>query len=61
MINPGFSSDCIETLDEIAVEAAELFHEAGGTNFTHIPCLNDGSDGMTVIETLVRRELAGWV
>jgi ferrochelatase len=61
VINPGFSSDCIETLDEIAVEAAELFHEAGGTNFTHIPCLNDGSDGMTVIETLVRRELAGWV
>ena len=60
VINPGFSSDCIETLDEIAVEAAELFHEAGGTNFTHIPCLNDGSDGMTVIETLVRRELAGW-
>ena len=61
VINPGFSSDCIETLDEIAVEAGELFHEAGGTNFTHIPCLNDGSDGMTVIETLVRRELAGWV
>ena len=61
VINPGFSSDCIETLDEIAVEAAELFHEAGGTNFTHIPCLNDGSDGMIVIETLVRRELAGWV
>jgi ferrochelatase len=61
VINPGFSSDCIETLDEIAVEAAELFHRAGGSNFTHIPCLNDSSDGMTVIETLVRRELAGWV
>ena len=60
VINPGFSSDCIETLDEIALEAAHLFREAGGHDFTHIPCLNDSGDGMTVIETLVRRELAGW-
>jgi ferrochelatase len=61
VVNPGFSSDCIETLEEIAVEAAAIFRNAGGRNFTHIPCLNDSEDGMTVIETLVRRELAGWV
>ena len=61
VVNPGFSSDCIETLEEIAVEAAEIFHHAGGRNFSHIPCLNDSADGMAVIETLVRRELSGWV
>ncbi|CAN0655485.1 ferrochelatase [Nitratireductor aquimarinus] len=61
VFNPGFVSDCLETLEEIAGEAGEIFHEAGGTNFTHIPCLNDTEEGMAVIETLVRRELAGWV
>ena len=61
IINPGFVSDCLETLEEIAVEAAESFKEAGGTEFTHIPCLNDSSGGMDLIEHLVRRELSGWV
>lgn len=61
VFNPGFVADCLETLEEIAVQAAEIFHHAGGENFTHIPCLNDSEDGMAVIETLVRRELSGWV
>jgi ferrochelatase len=61
VINPGFSADCIETLEEIAVEAAEIFRHAGGTNFAHIPCLNDSAEGMEVIETMVRRELSGWI
>ncbi|MEC9343005.1 MAG: ferrochelatase [Pseudomonadota bacterium] len=61
VFNPGFVSDCLETLEEIAGEAGEIFHEAGGKNFTHIPCLNDSSEGMKVIETMVRRELSGWV
>lgn len=61
VFNPGFVSDCLETLEEIAVEAAEIFQEEGGENFSYIPCLNDGEDGMRVIETLVRRELSGWV
>jgi ferrochelatase len=61
VFNPGFVSDCLETLEEIAGEAGELFHEAGGTNFTHIPCLNDSEDGMAVIEDIVRRELSGWI
>ena len=61
VVNPGFSSDCLETLEEIAGEGEEIFHEAGGTHYTHIPCLNDSDDGMWVFETLVRRELQGWV
>ncbi|WP_159593881.1 ferrochelatase [Chelativorans xinjiangense] len=61
VFNPGFVSDCLETLEEIAIGAGEIFHEAGGVNFTHIPCLNDSEEGMAVIEALVRRELSGWV
>ncbi len=61
VLNPGFVADCLETVDEIGNEAAHAFHEAGGENFSHIPCLNDGEEGMRVIETLVRRELLGWV
>ena len=60
VINPGFVSDCLETLEEIAEQAAESFHHAGGEKFTHIPCLNDGDDGMRVLEHVVRRELMGW-
>ncbi|TJW02112.1 MAG: ferrochelatase [Mesorhizobium sp.] len=61
IVNPGFSVDCIETLDEIGREAAETFHHAGGEKFAHIPCLNDSAEGMAVIEAMVRRELSGWV
>ena len=61
VFNPGFASDCLETLEEIAGEAGEIFHHAGGVNFSHIPCLNDSKEGMAVIEHMVRRELQGWV
>ncbi|NBN65321.1 ferrochelatase [Pannonibacter tanglangensis] len=61
VMNPGFVADCLETLEEIAGEAGEIFEEAGGEHFTHIPCLNDSDLGMAVIETVVRRELAGWL
>ena len=61
IMNPGFVSDCLETLEEIAGEAGEIFHHAGGEKFTHIPCLNDSDHGMRVLETVVRRELQGWV
>lgn len=60
IVNPGFSVDCIETLDEIGREVRDEFLHAGGENFAHIPCLNDSVDGMAVIEALVRRELSGW-
>ncbi|BCH55403.1 ferrochelatase [Agrobacterium vitis] len=61
VINPGFVSDCLETLEEIAGEAGEIFHHNGGEKFSHIPCLNDSPDGMRVLENVVRRELQGWV
>lgn len=61
ILNPGFSVDCIETLDEIGREVREEFVHAGGENFSHIPCLNDSEDGMRVVEQLVRRELEGWL
>lgn len=61
VFNPGFVSDCLETLEEIAVGAAHIFREAGGEHFTHIPCLNASEAGMSVIETMIRRELEGWV
>ncbi|PZU20580.1 MAG: ferrochelatase [Shinella sp.] len=61
IINPGFVSDCLETLEEIAGEAGEIFLHNGGEKFAHIPCLNDTPDGMRVLETVVRRELQGWV
>jgi ferrochelatase len=61
VLNPGFVSDCLETLEEIAEQAAESFHHNGGEKFAHIPCLNDSAGGMDVLEAQVRRELMGWV
>ncbi len=61
ILNPGFVSDCLETLEEMGEEAQEIFHEHGGENFSHIPCLNDSDEGMTVIESAVKRELGGWL
>jgi ferrochelatase len=61
IVTPGFTADCLETLEEIAMENAAIFKAAGGENFTAIPCLNDSPGGMKVIETVVRRELKGWV
>jgi ferrochelatase len=61
IFNPGFVSDCLETLEEMGVEGKEIFHEHGGKNFSHIPCLNDSNEGMNVIEAVVKRELGGWL
>ena len=58
---PGFSADCLETLEELAIRARETFEEAGGTDFATLACLNDREPGMAMLERLVRRELAGWV
>jgi len=60
-ITPGFSADCLETLEEIAMENAEIFHRNGGTNFFAVPCLNDSDAGMAVIRAVVERELRGWL
>ncbi len=61
VVTPGFAADCLETLEEIAGENAEIFHHAGGENFRAIPCLNDSEEGIAVIRTVVERELSGWV
>jgi ferrochelatase len=61
VVMPGFSADCLETLEEIAQENAEIFNHNGGKQFTAIPCLNDSDPGMDVIRQLVLRELQGWI
>jgi protoporphyrin/coproporphyrin ferrochelatase len=58
---PGFSADCLETLEEIAQENAEIFKHNGGEQFAAVPCLNDSDPGMDVIRQLVLRELQGWI
>lgn len=61
VVTPGFSADCLETLEEIAQENAEIFLHNGGEEFSAIPCLNDSDAGMDVIRQLVLRELQGWI
>ena len=61
VVMPGFSADCLETLEEIAQENAEIFKHHGGEQFAAIPCLNDSEAGMDVIRQLVLRELQGWI
>jgi ferrochelatase len=61
VVTPGFSADCLETLEEIAQENAEIFRHNGGEQFAAVPCLNDSDAGMDVIRQLVLRELQGWI
>ena len=61
VVTPGFAADCLETLEEIAQENAEIFRHQGGEQFAAIPCLNDSEPGMDVIRQLVLRELQGWI
>ena len=61
VITPGFAADCLETLEEIAMENAHIFKSAGGENFAHILCLNESERGMAVIRDIARRELMGWL
>jgi ferrochelatase len=61
VVTPGFSADCLETLEEIAVDNARVFKRNGGANFAAIPCLNDSEAGMLMIWQLAMRELKGWV
>ena len=58
---PGFSADCIETIEELGIRGRETFLEAGGESFERLDCLNDSSEGMSMLERLARRELAGWL
>lgn len=61
LVAPGFSADCLETLEELDGENREIFEENGGEKFAYLPALNDSVEGVDVIEAVVRRELQGWI
>ena len=61
VIAPAFSSDCIETLEEINEEIKESFEEAGGKEFTYIPCLNDNNAHISALSSLIEKNLSGWI
>lgn len=61
VVAPGFSADCLETLEELAIEGREQFVEAGGEQFAALSCLNASDAGLSMLEAVLRRELAGWI
>ncbi len=61
VICPGFSADCLETIEEIGEENREYFEEAGGSEFGYIPCLNSSDEHVAALAQLLEEELAGWV
>lgn len=61
IMSPAFSSDCVETLEEINEEIFESFEEAGGETFTYIECLNDSDDHIKMMMGILKNELSGWV
>ncbi|MCB1566968.1 MAG: ferrochelatase [Rhodanobacteraceae bacterium] len=60
VVCPGFAVDCLETLEEIAIENAERFHEKGGETLNYIPCLNAAPAHVAALAALVRRQTADW-
>ena len=60
VICPGFSTDCLETLEEIAMQNAELFEESGGESLRYIPALNARDDHVSLLTGLIERHAAGW-
>ncbi|HWH17117.1 MAG TPA: ferrochelatase [Allosphingosinicella sp.] len=61
LVAPGFSADCLETLEELAIRGREIFLAAGGTHFAYLPCLNDSAPGLKMLRSILGRELEGWV
>ncbi|NCP19090.1 MAG: ferrochelatase [Erythrobacter sp.] len=61
VVAPGFSADCLETLEELAIQGHEQFEEAGGEQFAALSCLNTSDAGLAMLQGLLRRELAGWI
>ena len=61
VVAPGFSADCLETLEELAIQGHEQFAEAGGEQFAALTCLNTSAAGLTMLEALLRRECGGWI
>ena len=61
IVTPGFSADCLETIEEIGMENRDYFLQNGGEQFARIDCLNASPEGIDVIEAVVKRELSGWI
>ena len=61
LVAPGFSADCLETLEELAIRGRETFLAAGGAHFAYLPCLNDSPPGLEMLRRIVARELEGWL
>jgi ferrochelatase len=61
LVAPGFSADCLETLEEIALRGRDAFLAAGGEQFAYLPCLNAEPDAISLYRRLLGRELAGWI
>jgi ferrochelatase len=61
VLAPGFSADCLETLEELAIRGRDTFLAAGGERFAYLPCLNDSEPGVDLLRRLIGRELEGWV
>lgn len=61
VVCPGFSADCLETLEEVAMENRDIFLKAGGERYDYIPCLNDDPQHIDMLATLVKRHMQGWV
>jgi ferrochelatase len=61
ILAPGFSADCLETLEELAIRGREQFLAAGGERFEYLACLNDSPGGIKMLHSIVGTELEGWV
>ena len=61
ILAPGFSADCLETLEELALRGRDSFMDAGGERFAYLPCLNDSPGGMAMLRAILGTELEGWV
>jgi ferrochelatase len=61
ILAPGFSADCLETLEELAIRGRATFLAAGGREFAYLPCLNDSPAGLEMLRSILGRELEGWV
>ena len=60
IIAPGFFSDCLETLEELAMEGKEIFFDNGGKEFVYIPCLNDSNNALKIVKKITDENIAGW-
>ena len=61
IVAPAFSSDCVETLEEINEEIRDSFFESGGLDFLYVPCLNDRDDHILALSEILENEMSGWI